>query len=89
MRAEVEERQLRRLDRRIRYLEKLMRVVAIFGGQKRGRTRRRLRELYCRENKRLWDILYPQGEPEDLARVCGNNVENGGKKDGDHSGQNR
>lgn len=67
-RYEIEERRLRRLEKRICHLTALLRVTAIFGGRTHERVKEHVRELFIRENARLWEILHPEGEPEDIAR---------------------
>ncbi len=67
-RNEIEERRLRRLEKRICHLTALLRVTAIFGGRTHGRAQARVRELLIREHARLWEMFHPDGEPEDIAR---------------------
>lgn len=88
-RFDIEERRLRRLEKRIRHLEALLKLNAIFGGPARKRTENRVRELWIREAGRMWELLHPDGEPEDMARAgCGKDVNKraterkDGKKDG-------
>lgn len=67
--ADIEERRLRRLEKRIAHLAALARLMAIRGGGRVDRkTARRVRELLNRENGRLWEMMHPEGEPEDQAR---------------------
>ena len=68
-RLDIEERRLRRLGKRIAHLAALARLMAIRGGGRVDRkTVRRVRELLNRENSRLWEMMHPDGEPEDQAR---------------------
>lgn len=79
--SDIEDRRLRRLEKRIRHLEALLRVTAIFGGPARKRTENRVRDLWLRETASLWQLLHPDGDPEDQARKetmptgCGNTVD--------------
>ena len=67
--ADIEERRLRRLEKRIAHLAALARLMAIRGGGYVDRkTARRVRELLNQENGRLWEMMHPEGEPEDQAR---------------------
>ena len=71
-RLDIEERRLRRLEKRIAHLTALARLMTVMGGGRVGRrTDRRVRELLNQENGRLWEILHPDGEPEDMARKPG------------------
>ncbi len=65
---DIQEKRLRRRDKRIRHLTALLRVTAIFGGPARKRTENRVRDLWLRETASLWQLLHPDGEPEDQAR---------------------
>ena len=68
-RLDIEERRLRRLEKRIAHLAALARLMAVMGGGRVDRrTAGRVRELLNRENGRLWEMLHPDGEPEDQAR---------------------
>ena len=67
-RFDREERRLRRLEKRIRHLTALLRVTAIFGGPAKRQAEKRVRDLMLTEAGRLWDVLHPDGEPEDQAR---------------------
>ena len=67
-RYDIEERRLRRLEKRIRHLEAMLQLTAIFGGPTRKRTENRVRDLWLRESASLWELLHPDGEPEDQAR---------------------
>ena len=72
---DIEERRLQRLEKRIRHLEALMKLNAIIGGPMRKRTESRVQDLWLRENDRMWELLHPDGEPEDIARAgCGKDV---------------
>ena len=76
-RYDIEEKRLRRLEKRIRHLAALLKVTAILGGPARKRTESRVTDLWMRETGRMWEILHPDGEPEDLARSgCGKDVNN-------------
>ena len=66
--SDIEDRRLRRLEKRIRHLEALLRVTAIFGGPAKRQAEKRVRDLMLTEAGRLWDVLHPDGEPEDQAR---------------------
>lgn len=70
-RYDVEERRLRRLEKRIMHLTALLRVTAIFGGPAKRQAEKRVRDLMLTEAGRLWDMLHPDGEPEDQARKPG------------------
>ncbi len=62
-------RRLRRLEKRICHLAALLRLMSVTGNpEKRGRLRARVRRLFLRENARLWEMMHPDGEPEDQAR---------------------
>lgn len=65
---DIQEKRLRRLDKRIRHLTALLRVTAIFGGPAKRQAEKRVRDLMLTEAGRLWDVLHPDGEPEDQAR---------------------
>ena len=66
---DIEERRLRRLEKRIAHLAALARLMAVMGGGRVDRrTAGRVRELLNRENGRLWEMLHPDGEPEDQVR---------------------
>lgn len=67
-RYDVEERRLRRLEKRIMHLTALLRVTAIFGGLAKRQAEKRVRDLILTEAGRLWDMLHPDGEPDDQAR---------------------
>ena len=68
-RLDIEERRLRRLEKRIAHLAALARLMAVMGGGRVDRrTAGRVRELLNRENGRLWEMLHPDGEPEDKVR---------------------
>lgn len=67
-RYDIEERRLRRLEKRIMHLTSLLRVTAIFGGPAKRQAEKRVRDLMLTEAGRLWDMLHPDGEPEDQAR---------------------
>ena len=68
-RLDIEERRLRRMEKRIAHLAALARLMAVMGGGRVDRrTAGRVRELLNRENGRLWEMLHPDGEPEDQAR---------------------
>ena len=72
---DIEERRLRRLEKRIRCLEALLKVNAILGGSAWKHTKNRMREMWIREAGRMWELLHPDGEPEDMARAsCGKDV---------------
>ena len=66
--SDIEDRRLRRLEKRIRHLEALLRVTAIFGGPAKRQAEKRVRDLMLTEAGRLWDVLHPDGAPEDQAR---------------------
>ena len=86
-RLDIEERRLRRLEKRIAHLAALARLMAVMGGGRVDRrTAGRVRELLNRENGRLWEMLHPDGEPEDQVRkttICAG----GAWTDGSWSGQ--
>lgn len=66
---DIEERRLRRLEKRIRHLAALLNLSAVMGGGSVSRQlRQRVRGLYLTESARLWEITHPDGEPEDMAR---------------------
>ena len=66
---DIEERRLRRLEKRIAHLAALARLMAVMGsGRVDRRTAGRVRALLNRENGRLWEMLHPDGEPEDQVR---------------------
>ena len=65
---DIEEKRLRRLEKRICHLTALLRLTQLIG-DKRGhqRVRARVRELFIRESGRLWEILRPD-DPEEAAK---------------------
>ena len=85
-RLDIEERRLRRLEKRIAHLAALARLMAVMGGGRVDRrTAGRVRELLNRENGRLWEMLHPDGEPEDQVRkttVCAGGAWTGGSWSG-------
>lgn len=92
--VDIEERRLRRLEKRIAHLAALMRLMAVMGGgsvDADGNIRcsrkaaQRLRELFIRENGRIWEMLHPDGEPEDQAKkttICAGVAWTGGSRSG-------
>lgn len=69
---DIEERRLRRLEKRIAHLTALMKLMAVMGGGRcESRARERVRECFLRESARMWEMLHPDGEPEDQARKPG------------------
>ena len=85
-RLDIEERRLRRLEKRIAHLAALARLMAIMGGGRVDRrTAGRVRALLNRENGRLWEMLHPDGEPEDQVRkttICAGGAWTGGSWSG-------
>ena len=83
---DIEERRLRRLEKRITHLAALARLMAVMGGGRVDRrTAGRVRALLNRENGRLWEMLHPDGEPEDQARkttICAGGAWTGGNWSG-------
>ena len=81
-RLDIEERRLRRLEKRIAHLAALARLMAVMGGEcVDRRTAGRVRALLNRENGRLWEMLHPDGEPEDQVRkttICAGGAWTGG-----------
>ena len=67
----IEERRLRRLEKRIAHLTALMKLMTVMGGRFEGRTQTRARELFLQEYARLWKMQNPDGDPEDMARKPG------------------
>ena len=71
---DIEEKRLRRLEKRIRHLEALLKVTAIFGGSARKRTESRVRDLWLRECSRMWQLagnMDPEEAAKQPARVPG------------------
>ena len=75
--VDIEERRLRRLEKRIAHLAALARLMAVMGGGRvdadgnircSRKAAQRLHELFIRENGRLWEMLHQDGEPEDQVR---------------------
>jgi hypothetical protein len=49
-----------------------MNLMAVMGGGRcESRARARVRECFLRESARMWEMLHPDGEPEDQARKPG------------------
>ena len=67
MNLSIEERRLRRLEKRICHLTALARLTAILGGHSHERVKARVRELLIRENRRLLEMLQTE-DPEEMAK---------------------
>ena len=65
---DIEEKRLRRLEKRICHLTALLRLTQLIGdGRGHERVRARVRELFIRESGRLREMLWPE-DPEEAAK---------------------